>query len=473
MMNYRVVILMLAILVTVVFSEEKSVTSTSGSRKSVEVTVYNGNFGFVKEIREIKVPSGENELQVADVAALINPVTVYAKSTNYPDDFLILEQNYEYDLISHQKLMEKYVGKKIKIIDQNEYKDRKDVVEAQLLSVNNGEVYKIDEQIYLGHPGIKVLPEIPDNLVEKPTLIWKIKTKKSQKHKIEISYLTNGITWNADYVLVCSNKDNKGSLNGWVTIENRCGAAFSDATLKLVAGNVNKIEKPARMMLSKRAEAAYDNSYSPQFAEESIHEYHMYDLQRKTVLKDNQTKQISLLESGTLKIDKEYLVEGESYGITQRYSKRDYKVPVQVYLNFRNSKENGLKMPLPAGNVRIFTADSKGRQQFIGEDHIDHTPENGMVQLKSGEAFDIIAEKKQTSFKQISTQLWESEWKVELKNHKNDAVTVGVVQPMMGNWEIVKSNYDYEKIDAFKVMFKIPVKKQGEAELSYQIKVGL
>ncbi|NLW32673.1 MAG: DUF4139 domain-containing protein, partial [Fibrobacter sp.] len=150
-----------------------------------------------------------------------------------------------------------------------------------------------------------------------------------------------------------------------------------------------------------------------------------------------------------------------------------YKVPVQVYLNFRNSKENGLKMPLPAGNVRIFTADSKGRQQFIGEDHIDHTPENGMVQLKSGEAFDIIAEKKQTSFKQISTQLWESEWKVELKNHKNDAVTVGVVQPMMGNWEIVKSNYDYEKIDAFKVMFKIPVKKQGEAELSYQVKVGL
>ena len=472
-MNYRIMLLVITVLVTVVISEEKSVLSTSGGRKSVEVTVYNGNFGFVKEIREIKVPSGKNELQVADVAALINPVTVYAKSTNYPDDFLILEQNYEYDLISHQKLMEKYVGKKIKIIDQNEYKDRKDVVEALLLSVNNGEVYKIGEQIYLGYPGIKVLPEIPDNLVEKPTLIWEIQTQKSQKHKIEISYLTNGMTWNADYVLVCSNKDNKGSLNGWVTIENRCGAAFSDATLKLVAGNVNKIEKPARMMLSKRAEAAYDNSYSPQFAQESIHEYHMYDLQRKTDLKDNQSKQISLLESGTLKIDKEYLVEGESYGITQRYSKRDYKVPVQVYLSFKNSKENGLKMPLPAGNVRMFTADSKGRQQFVGEDHIDHTPENEMVQLKSGEAFDIIAEKKQTGFKQISTQLWESEWKVELRNHKNETVTVGVVQPMMGNWEIVKSNYDYEKIDAFTVKFKIPVKKQGEAELSYQVKVGL
>lgn len=464
----------ITMMISVFISEAKIVSSTSEDRFDVEITVYNNNLGLVKESRNISIPSGESELEFADVAALINPVTVHAKSVNYPDAFNILEQNYEYDLISHQKLMEKYIGKKIKIIDNNEYNDRKDIVEAQLLSVNNGEVYKINGEIYLGHPGIKVLSEIPANLVEKPTLVWRIESSKAKKHQIETSYLTDGISWSADYVLISSQNDKKGSLGGWVTVENRCGAAFSNAALKLVAGNVNRTERPVQAMYRKRAGSANDAVMpAPQFAEENIYEYHMYDLQRKTDIKNNQTKQISLLEANGINLEKEYLVEGESYYFTQRYRKRDYKVPVEVYISFKNSKENGLGIPLPAGIMRIYTADSKGKQQFIGEDRIDHTPKNENTKLKSGEAFDIIAEKKQTDFKQISTKLWESQWKVNIRNHKEEDVTIVVLQPVQGNWKIMKSNYNYEKIDAFKVKFKVPVKKQGSAELNFTVRVGL
>ncbi|MDO5577607.1 MAG: hypothetical protein Q4F84_11070, partial [Fibrobacter sp.] len=252
-----------------------------------------------------------------------------------------------------------------------------------------------------------------------------------------------------------------------------------DAVLKLVAGKVNQfvernVARPQLKMAAGFAARSYDES-APQFTEESIHEYHMYDLQRKTTLKDNQTKQISLLGAANLKLDKEYVVSGNTYTHygTRRYTNDDYKVPVNVYVTFKNSAENGLKMPLPSGTVRMFTADSKGSQQFIGEDRIEHTPENEKVRLKSGEAFDIVAEIRQTKFKQASTQLYESEWKVNLRNHKNEAVTVDVVMPMTGNWEIEESNFEYESVDAFKVKFKIPVKKQGDAELVYKLKVGL
>lgn len=477
-MNKKVMLFLLMVTAVVVSGEKRQV-STSESRKGIEITVYNSDMGFVKETREINVNAGENELQVADVAAQINPVTVHAKSIDSPDDFLVLEQNYEYDLISHQKLMEKYVGKTLKIIDRNEYKDRNTVVDAQLLSANDGEVYKIGNQIYLGHPGIKVLPELPENFVDKPTLIWKLKTRKEKKHLVEISYLTNGISWNADYVLVCSSGGKNGDLSGWVTINNNSGAGFNNAVLKLVAGNVNQlVERNAEFGLRRnKVSMAYGVAAdaAPQFTEESIHEYHMYDLQRKTTLKNNQTKQISLLGATNLKLDKEYVVSGNTYTHygTRRYTNDDYKVPVNVYVVFRNSAENGLKMPLPSGTVRMFTADSKGSQQFIGEDHIEHTPENEKVRLKSGEAFDIVAEIKQTKFKQASTQLYESEWKVNLRNHKNEAVTVDVVMPMTGNWKIEEANFEHENVDAFKVKFKIPVKKQGDAELIYKLRVGL
>ena len=416
----------------------ESIKSTASDRIGVEVTVYNNNLGLIKERRKVKLQSGQGEMQFSDVASQINPVTVHAQSTGSPEDFTVLEQNYEYDLISHEKLMEKYIGKKIKLIDWNQYQDRKETIEATLVSVNGGEVYKIGNQIYLGHSGTRVLPELPEDLIAIPTLKWTYSSKSSKENTLEVSYLTEGISWNADYVLLTKKGDRSGDLSSWVTVNNQCGAAFKDAELKLVAGKVNRAMPQVRLMgMRKNADMAM--SEQP-FNEEAFSEYHLYDLQRKTTIKNNQTKQISLFESPGLSLKKEYLVYGQQGYLTGRYYSENFKQPVQVFLSFTNSKDNGLGIPLPAGTVRIYSADSHGKQQFAGEDQIDHTPRDEDVRLKSGEAFDIVAEQKQTSFKQLSSQLYESEWSVVIRNRKDEDITVGVIQKMNGNWEIVNSN---------------------------------
>ena len=448
------------------------IKSTEADREAVEVTIYNNNLGLVKESRKIKLSSGEGELHFGDVAAMINPVTVHIGTRKPSSDFTVLEQNYEYDLIDHHKLLEKYVGKNIKLIDRNEYNDRKEIIEGMLVSVNGGEVYRINNEIHLGHPGYKVLPEIPDNLIARPTLTWSYRCKSAGEKTLDVSYLTEGISWNADYVLVTERGERSGDLSSWVSISNNCGATFKNASLKLVAGSVNRVAEPRTMAMGmrKRSEMmAADQA----FTQESFFEYHMYDLQRSSTLKDKQTKQISLMDASGVTLRKEYLVTGQSAFFTSRSYTDRYTIPVQVYINFINSKENRLGAPLPAGVVRIYSADQSGKQQFIGEDRIPHTPRDEEVKLKSGEAFDIVAEQKQTDFKELSSRQYESEWSVAIRNKKEENVTVGVLQNLTGTWEITKSNYEFEKVDAFTVRFDIPVAKNKAAELKYRVRVGL
>ena len=218
--------------------------STFQDQVGVEVTVYNNNLGLVKDVRETRLGKGEGELRFMDVAANIMPETVQAISLSDPNGFAVLEQNYEYDLINSKKLLDKYVGKQIKIIDRNQYQDRKDVLDATLLSNNQGQVFRIGDEIYLGHPGIRVLPKLPEDLIAKPTLTWLYSSDSDKPHKLEVSYLTNNITWKADYVVVLNKDDDKADISGWVTIDNRSGAAYRDARLKLVAGEVNRVEPP-------------------------------------------------------------------------------------------------------------------------------------------------------------------------------------------------------------------------------------
>ncbi|MBI3616853.1 MAG: DUF4139 domain-containing protein, partial [Candidatus Omnitrophica bacterium] len=278
--------------------------STEQDQTNVEVTVYNNNLGLVKDTRSLALPAGEGELRFMDVASGIIPVTVHAKSLNAPDKFQVLEQNYEYDLMDYNKLMDKFVDKKVKLVDWNQYQDRKETVEGTLISNNNGNpVFKINDEIYLGHPGYKVLPEIPENLIARPTLMWRYANSASDAHKLEVSYLTDNIGWKADYVFVLNKNDTGGDLSGWVTVDNKSGATYKDARLKLVAGEVQRAQAamPAagRMMMAKGMEM------DSQFAEQAFFEYHIYDLQRRTTIKDKQTKQISLLEASGIKAEKE------------------------------------------------------------------------------------------------------------------------------------------------------------------------
>src|SRR3989338_9053821 len=400
--------------------------STQSDQTNVEVTVYNNNLGLVKDTRSLTLPSGEGELRFMDVASGIMPVTVHAKSLNAPDKFQVLEQNYEYDLMDYNKLMDKFLDKKIKLIDSNPYQDRKETVEGTLISNNNGNpVFKINDEIYLGHPGYKVLPEIPENLIAKPTLMGRYANKFSDAHQLEVSYLTNNIGWKADYVFVLNKDDTGGDLSGWVTVDNKSGATYKDAKLKLVAGEVQRAQA-APMAVYKSMEMQMDNMGGSQFADQTFFEYHIYDLQRRTTIKDKQTKQISLLEASGIKAEKELLVYGQQYYFLQYHQGQNPKQKVSVYVKFKNAQENQLGMPLPAGIMRLYKQDSKGSLQFVGEDNIEHTPKDEEVKVKVGEAFDVVAERRQTDFKQLTNRMYESAWEVTLRNHKEEPVRVGI-----------------------------------------------
>lgn len=451
---------------------EPVVVSTSDDRAEVEVTVYNDNLGLIKEVRKVELPKGQGELRFMDVAAHIRPVTVHVKSTHNPADFSVLEQNYEYDLISPEKLLDKYVGKNIKLIEWNKIHDRKEIVEATLLSNNQGQVYKINDEIYLGHHGIRVLPRLPEDLIAKPTLMWLYNSGTDKQQTLEVSYLTGNLSWRADYVVVLNKDDTSADVSGWVTLENESGATYKDARLKLVAGRVHQVEppvpRPARGM-EKRALAA---PQAPQFQEQAFFEYHMYDLQRRTTIKNNQAKQVSLLEASDAKVAKELLVYGIQSYFTGEFRDRNPKQPVGVYIKFKNSKENNLGMPLPEGIMRLYKTDRAGSNQFIGEDKIQHTPKDEEVKLKIGEAFDVVAERKQIDFKRITANLFESEWEIALRNHKEQEVEVGVIEPLFGSWQVISNSHPFTKIDARTIRFNVLVPKDGEVKARYRVRVG-
>ena len=437
----------------------------------VQITIYNNNLGLIKDTRKVSLPLGQGELRFMDVASHIMPVTVHAKSLNYAEAFTVLEQNYEYDLMNANKLLDKYVGKKIKLIDFNKFQDRKEVVEAILLSNNQGQIYKINDEIYLGHPGFKILPKIPENLIAKPTLTWLFQNDSKNAHQLEVSYLTNNINWRADYVLLLHQDDMLSDLTGWVTLDNRSGATYKEARLKLVAGEVHRVEDRFDRKVYAMKETA--RAAAPQFKEKSFFEYHIYDLERKTTIKNKQTKQISLLEANQVKVQKELLVYGITSYFKRKYQEKIPRQPVNVYIKFINAKENNLGMPLPEGIIRLYKEDDDESLQFIGEDRIEHTPKDEEITLKIGEAFDVVAERTQTDYKRISTRLYESEWEIILKNHKQKQVTVGVVEPLFGNWTIVCNSHPYKKIGAFTIRFDVTIPQDGEQKIRYRVRVGL
>ncbi len=449
--------------------------STAADQIGVEVTVYNGNLGLIKDTRKIELLPGHGTLQFMDVASSIMPETVHVKSLNRPGDLTVLEQNYDYDLINEEKLLEKYVGKQIKIVDWNEFQDRKEIIEAVLLSNNEGQpIFRIGSEIYLGHPGVKVLPELPENLFARPTLTWDYESVGKDAHEVEVSYLTQNITWKADYVLQLSEDDSQADLSGWVTLENRSGTAYRDAKLKLVAGQVHRAEAPQVLMAFEGLAKSATPTATSQFQEQGFFEYHLYDLQRRTTIQDNQTKQISLLEARGVDVAAELLVQGAQEVFMQRSGDEEgRKEPVNVYITLRNSDEHKLGMPLPAGVMRLYKKDRNGSLQFIGEDRIEHTPKDELIRLKTGEAFDVTAQRKQTDYKQLSTRVFESEWEITLKNHKDRELTIGVVEPLFGNWQVVNSSHPFRKVDAFTIRFDVPLAKDQEVRLTYRVKVGM
>lgn len=435
----------------------------------VAVTIYNNNLALVKDRRKIALFPGEMTLQFKDVAQLIKPETVSMRSVSQPGALRIIEQNYEYDLIGYEKLMEKYVGKDVKLIN---FSDSIGFTEktARLISYTQGRpIYQIGDEIFLNHPGSVVLPEIPDNLIAKPTLIWLLDNQGTDQ-EIEVTYLTEGIGWKSDYVVVYDEQKSEMDLDAWITLNNQSGAAYVDARLKLVAGEVNRVRERGRPGV--QMEAMAKRSVAPQVQEESFAEYHLYTVPRKTTIKENQSKQINLFSASDIEVGKVYEFRGQQRYYSSRFPTFAAE-KVAAYLTFENEEDNNLGMPLPGGIARVYQRDSEGDLQFSGEDRIDHTPKDETVRLRLGNAFDVVGERVQVDFRRVSQNILESSYKITLRNHKETDIQVDVVEPIMGDWQILQSNHGHTKRDAGTAVFSIPVKADGEFVLEYRVQIRI
>ncbi len=436
---------------------------------AVEVTVYNSNLGLVKDQRDVKLSVGLQELQFMDVASQIIPTSVSIRSTGRREGFKIIEQNYEYDLISPQRLLNKYVGKDVKLYSKNPYTDKEEIISAKIISNNDGNpVFQIGKDITFGHPGRIVFPEIPENLISKPTLIWLIDNQITGTQRFEVRYLTNGINWRASYVMVLNEKDDMADLSGWVTIDNKSGATYKNARLKLIAGDINRVDEiqPKRDKMPLMALSAEAKT---QFAEQEFFEYHIYTLDRTSDLKDNQTKQISLLDVNNISVIKSFIFSGAQYYYRGKYGEIISNQKVPVFIEIQNNKQSNLGIPLPKGIIRVYKYDHDKSLQLIGENTIDHTPKNEKIKIKLGDAFDIIASKKQTEWQKITDKLYEAAFEISIRNHKKEDIVVKVIESIPGDWRMLQSSHEYKKNDAYTISFDVPVAKDKETKLTYRV----
>jgi hypothetical protein len=462
-------------------AQEKEAARAAGDQSTslndqtdLNVTVYNSNIALIRDVRQLSLPGGVFRLKFMDIAATVNPATVHFRSLTDPDKLGVIEQNYEYDLLEPAKLLHKYVGKEVTLVRayQENGTTKREEIKAILLSDNNGPVWKIGNDIVTGMFAESYrFPEVPANLYERPTLLMSLENSGARKQQIEASYLASNLSWNSDYVLTVARDEKNADLDGWVTVVNNSGTAFHNARLQLVAGELNRIQNNLRRDANMAYEIATKAAAAPQFQQENFSEYHLYSLGRKTSVEDKETKQISLLQGSGVPVEKIFVVNGQNYYYHNAQNPGSpLKDPVMVYYKFKNEEKAGLGIPLPAGNVRVYQKDSKGGILFAGEDRIDHTPKDETVNIHIGNAFDVVAEHKQTDYKSISGHVWEMEFEVAIRNHKDVPITVEVNEPIGGDWEMLSSTYKYTKTAAFAAQFNVPVAKNGKAVLKYRIR---
>lgn len=453
------------------FSTAQSVSSVADQSQKLNLTVYNSGRALITDARTVTMPKGTIDLKFMDVASQIMANTVEVTPLSRAGDVTVLEQNYEYDLLSPEKMLEKYVGQEVtlafsKTKDQNSVEEQK---KATLLSASQGGVWRIGESIAIniGAP-MMLFPKIPENLIAKPTLSLTLNNQNSSPQQLQISYLTEGIRWAADYVVGLDADEKHAQLQGWVTLNNQSGATYSNARLQLIAGDIHQAPQPVQMKALRAAAMAMEERAEPGFAEKSFFEYHLYTLQRPTTVKDNQQKQVSLLQAAQIPVEKIYQLKGQPWYYMQGYNKE--KQNVEVSLRMKNSEASHLGIPLPKGTVRIFKKDTDGSQQFIGEDAIDHTPRDEEVSLTVGNAFDIVAERTQKDYRTIGPTTHESEFEISLRNRKEEDVTVAVVEPIGGDWEMLKNSVPFKKTAAFAAEFQVAVPKRSETVLTYRVR---
>ncbi|MCO5097634.1 MAG: DUF4139 domain-containing protein [Rhodocyclaceae bacterium] len=444
--------------------------SRADDREEVAVTIYNESLALIKEVRRIAFDRGANSIALRDVSAKMRPETASLRALS-GGSLRLIEQNFDFDLLTPQKLLEKYVGRSITVIRTNPATGAETREAAEVLATNGGVVLKYADRIETGVPGRIAYGAIPPNLRERPTLVVQLESAVAGRQAAELSYLSGGLSWHADYVAELAGDESKLDLAGWVTLTNQSGSSYENARLQLVAGDVNRVRDEMR----PQAFAAKAMAAAPvaEMAREQLFEYHLYSLQRPTTLSDNQTKQVALLSAAAVPVRKEYRLAGQDWYYRGTHGDLGRKHKVAVFVEFDN-KGGGLGQPLPKGIVRVYKKDTRGNALFIGEDSIDHTAKNEVVRLKLGDAFDVKASRKQTSFRKIAgspNAVYESAFSIEISNAKDGPVTVKVVEPVPGDWEMIAESQKHAKGDAHSAVWLVAVPAQGKATLDYSVRM--
>ena len=426
----------------------------------IAVTVYNDNLGVVNEIRSLDFKSGIGQLSFTDVPALIDASSVRFDLVGGGKSVTILEQNYAYDLVGPEQMYAKYIDKQIEMTDE-----KGNIYKGTLLSYSGGSAIIREESgrvkiVSLGKITEVNFPVLPEGLITRPTLLWKYNSSTSGKQNCNVSYQTSGMSWTAEYVGVLNPTENQIGLSGWSSITNNSGKTYENAKLKLIAGTINRAQRPMMYAKGRTTEMFADGlAASAPFEEKAFFEYHMYTLPRNATLADKEQKQISLFDPAKGAVAKEFLYRPSA----------DAKA-VKVMVKLKNSKESGLGMPLPAGRVRMFKADTDGMLVLLGEDQIEHTPKDDSLKVDVGTAFDITAEEKTMNITRVSNNVEERDFEIELRNRKSEGVTVRVEKDLWSYWEVLSSSLPWKKQDAQLVSVSVPLRANEVVTLKMKVR---
>jgi len=426
--------------------------------EDISLTVYNNDMAVVKVLDSMSFEKGAQTISYTGVADRIDPTSV--RFSVPKGGVTVLEQNYRYDLANSRTVLDRYIDKNVTLIVE-----QGGMVGGVLQSVA-GDIVLRDESgrvniVRLDAVERYELPGLPEGLVTRPTLYWKLDSAKAGKYDTEVSYITGGLSWHAEYTAVVGRDEKTMELSSWVSVDNNSGAAYHNARLKLIAGDVHRVV-PGDMVLGrgKLMSVAEEAPQAPGFVERGLFEYHLYDLQRRTDVADKEMKQISLFDPTEVKALKRFV-----------YDSRKNDTKVGVSMEFVNTEKDGLGMPLPAGKVRVYKRDTDGGLEFVGEDAVDHTPKNEKVRLTLGSAFDLAAERKIVDTRRISQRVREDLIEISLRNRKSERVTVTAVEHFWGDWEISEKSHDFVKKDAYTAEFTIDIPPDSETKITYTVRI--
>lgn len=442
----------------------------------VAITVYNQGSAMVQDRRTFTFEQGSNLLNFTDVAAQIDATSVTFKSLSDPDGTIVLEQNYVYDLVNSRALLQRYIDQTITVTTSEGT-----VFEGQLLSGG--------DDLILRNSGGEVLivkasevrdirfPELPEGLITRPTLRWLIEAENGGAQQVELTYMTNGMGWTADYNLLLNDSQTALDLNGWVTLSNNSGAAYRDALLKLIAGDVSRLPSPEvymeavpAMPMAARAE--------DQVQQREFFEYKLYEIQRPVTIGSNETKQIEFVSGTNIVANTFYVYDASpgyfNYGylMEDQYYGQTGVTNISSYLEFTTSEESGLDADLPAGRIRVFQQDVDGAALLIGENRIDHTPKGETIRVYLGNAFDLVGERTQKDFQLITGRVLQETYEIRLRNRKaSETVEIRVPERLFrwSNWQILDSSHPYTQLDSSTIEYRVPVEPGAETVITYTV----